>query len=348
MQPERVRVAVVGTGGIGKYHLRLWGEMTDVETVGVHDVNASAARAAAEQFGVARAYETLAEAVEDKNVDIIDVCTPNVFHREGAVAALNAGKHCLCEKPLAVTAEDIQAMIRARDASGKMLATIQHFRFEQRTQILKRIIDAGRLGQVYYSRAWWLRRRAAPATPGFLSRAHAGRGPGADLGVHMLDLVMFLLEFPEPVAVTGHAGRMLADQPDIANEWGTFNAKDFEVEDFAVGMVRFADGSMLSLEVSWLLNMIEKEKWHVWLHGTEAGAGWPEIQLAHVRDGVLLDSTVASKMEQNGHKNEMRLFVDAIRDGGPSPVPAEQSLTVTRTLEALYESAETGREVRLD
>jgi predicted dehydrogenase len=341
-------LAVVGTGGIGKYHLRFWKEIASADVVGIFDTSRPAAREAADRFGVTRIYRSLEELLGDPKVDAVDICTPNMFHREGVVAALKAGKHCLCEKPLAPTAADIQAMIAARNRSGKLLMTAQHLRFEQRTQTLKRVIDAGRLGEVYYSRAWWLRRRMAPTTPGFLSKAQAGRGPGLDIGVHVLDLAMHLLGHPQPASVTGIAGCKLAHRPDVANQWGAYRPEDFEVEDFAAAFIRFTSGGALSLEVSWLLNLVEPELYGVWLHGTEGGVRWPELKLAHVQDGALADTQIVSDLGTEGHRNEQLAFVDAILNDQPSPVPAEQSLTVARILEAVYHSAETGHEARLD
>jgi predicted dehydrogenase len=348
MKPEVVRVVLVGAGGMGRCHLRTWKELPGVAVVGLYDAVPAVARRVAEQFGIRKAYPSLGEAVSAPDADAVVVCTPNMFHKEGVVAALQAGKHCLCEKPLAVSTADIRAMIAARDQSGKLLMTAQHLRFEQRSQTLKRIVAAKRLGQVYYARAWWLRRRLAPITPGFLSKAQAGHGPGMDLGVHVLDLAMHLLDHPRPVSVTGVSGCHLGRRPDLANQWGAFRPEDFEVEDFAAGLIRFADGAALSLEVSWLFNMVEPELYGVWLYGTEGGVRWPELKVAHVQDDVLVDSQIVSGLGTDGYTNEMLAFVEAVRTNGPSPVTAEQSLAVAQVLEALYQSAQTGGEVRLD
>jgi predicted dehydrogenase len=348
MQHERLGVVVVGTGGIGKFHLENWNALDDAQVVGVYDIHADVARAAAQEYDVPTVYETLEDALADPRTRIVDVCTPNMLHKQVVLAALRAGKHCLCEKPLAAHSRDIEEMIAARNEAGTLLMTAQHMRFETGTAALKRMIAAGELGDVYYTRAWWLRRRRAPATPGFLLREQAGFGPGMDLGVHLLDLVLHLLNHPRPVSVSGVAVRKLADQPDLVNEWGTFNPTDFEVEDFAGGLVRFADGSALSLEVSWLLNMPEPEMQKIWLHGVSGGATWPDLHIAHARDGVLLDTRVSSPLPREGHRNAMRALLDAIRASEPSPVPPEESLQVARVLEALYESAAAGREIRLD
>jgi len=347
MHADTIGIGLVGVGGIGRYHAKLWSEVPGAKLVGVYDVAPAACERARKDFNIPQVYATLDELVNDPAIDAVDVCTPNNFHKPGVLAALGAGKHCLCEKPLAADPADIEAMIAARDTSGKLLMTAQHMRFEQRTQSLKRIINAGRLGEIYYSRAWWLRRRAAPATPGFLKKAQAGYGPGMDLGVHMLDLAMYLLDHPRPVSVAGFSTRKLAQRPDVANQWGKFEPADFEVEEFAAGFIRFANDTVLSLEVSWLLNQSANEITGLWLHGTEGGAEWPELQLNTVQDGLLANVKITSELGGDGHRNEMTAFANAIRAGEPSPVPPEQSLVVARTLAALYESAAAGREIRL-
>lgn len=347
MQRDPVRIVLIGAGNFGTYHLRKWRKVVGAEVVGVYDQRPEVAEAAADEHDIKRVYRSLSTAVADSDVDAVDICTPNMRHRECVLAALEAGKHCLCEKPLAAHAADIEAMLAARDRSGRILMTAQHLRFEPQTLALKRVLATGRLGHVYYSRAVWLRRRLAPTTAGFLTRAQGGFGPGMDIGVHILDLTLHLLGQPQPVSVSGYATRQLAHEASGVNEWGPYDVRQFEVEDLAVGLVRFADGGVLVLEVSWLLNMLEKESRGIWLHGTEGGVRWPELTFAHVQDELLVDSQVVSQFAGDGYINEMTAFVDAIRTGGPSPVPAEESRSAARVLEGLYQSAESGREIRL-
>ncbi len=345
MQPNPIRVIVVGTGGIGDYHVRIWNELPNAKLVGVFDVNHDLATKVAAKYNIPKTYPSLEDAVTDDNVDAIDICTPNMFHKQGVITALSAGKHCLCEKPLAVSPTEIEEMIATRDASGKLLCTIQHMRFEERTTALKRIIDAGHLGDVYYSRAWWLRRRMAPTTPGFLRKDQAGFGPGIDLGVHMLDLAMFLLNHPRPISASATISHKLGPLPNPNNEWGPYDHTQFEVEDFIAGFVRFENGAALSLEASWLLNMKPSELRGIWLHGTAGGATWPDLEIAHALDQSLVDSRIITPTADNGHKNQLSAFADAIITGGSSPVPAEQSLTVAHTLTALYNSAAQNKEL---
>ncbi len=348
MKSPNLHVALVGAGNIGQHHLRQWQQIDQATIVGVHDRDADRAARVAKEFNIPRVYPTLDGVLGDDAVSAVDVCTPNAAHVPASRAALLAGKHVICEKPLGIDPADIETLIAARDQSGKLLMTGQHLRFEPQTQALKRVIDAGGLGDVYYARAWWLRRRRAPAAPTFLSRQEAGGGATVDLGVHLLDLVMHLLDHPTPVSVTGMTTTMLGKRPDLCNEWGDFKPDDIDVDEFAVGLVRFSNGLTLTLETSWLLNMIEPEVRRLWLFGSNAGAEWPELQLSHTRYQLMADTRLSPPPAEDGICAELRAFVSAINNGDPSPVPPEQSLVVARILAALNRAADTGCEVRLD
>ncbi len=350
MASQKTGLIQIGTGGIGNFHLAVYKDLPDIEVIGVYDVNQDAARKAAEKHGVETVFESLEAALDQPRADMVTVATPNRYHADITIKALEAGKHVVCEKPLAPTAAEVERMIAARDKAGKLLMTAQHMRFDSRSQALRRLIEAGRLGEVYYSRARWLRRWSVPATPGFISKQQAVRGPGADIGVHVVDLAMHLMDHPRPVSVSGMSVCKLAKQPGRYNSWGTFKPEQFEVEDFAAGWVRFANGAVLTIEVSWMLNTLEQEEYGVELYGDRGGAAWPTLRWVGGDGDVFSSATIESVNHNahNGHQNEFRAFVDAIHSGGPSPVPAEQSLTVARILDALYESAEKQREVRLD
>lgn len=344
MASDTLKVALVGTGGIGKIHLEQWRQVERAEIAGVFDVSAESARQAAEEFEVEVIYESLEDAVADDTIDAVDICVPNKSHPATAIAALDAGKHVICEKPLAATSAEIEQMIAARDRAGKLLMTAQHLRFEERSAAFKKMIDAGRLGEIYYARAFWLRRRMLPTTPGFIRKEQSGGGPCLDIGVHALDLALHFMGFPKPISVTGVADCKLAKGAGVFNEWGEFDAAAFDVEDFAAGMIRFENGAALTLEVSWMLNMDEDEIYGVHLFGKNGGGRWPELKFSREHDGLLLDERISNIRENHGHRNELREFTEAVRDGGPSPVRAEESLLVARILEALYASAAQGSE----
>jgi predicted dehydrogenase len=269
------------------------------------------------------------------------------------VAALNAGKHVICEKPLAPTPAGIHKMIEARDRSGKTLMTAQHFRFSGISQAMKREIDAGALGDIYHARSWMLRRGWLPVRPGFIYKKNSGGGPCIDIGVHILDLTLWFMDNPKPVAVTGVAKKTLAAHKGAFSIWGNaLVPADMDVEDFASAYIRFDNGATLILEVSWLLHHnTETEDIQMWLYGSEAGCLWPkgEFYATNYATQQMTNHTLRlTRDAMEPHALECVEFARAVAEGRPSPVPAEQSLQVMTILDGIYRSQETGREVWLD
>ncbi len=347
-----LKVGVIGVGGIAKTHMPGWAASEHAEVVAGSDVVAPVLDEWGKLHNVRKLSSKPADLFENPEIDIIDVCTPNMYHADLVVAALDAGKHVICEKPLAPRPEDIQRMIAARERSGKMLMTAQHFRFKGNSQAMKREIDMGELGDVYHARSWMLRRGGLPARPGFIYKKNSGGGPCIDIGVHILDLTLWFMGNPKPVAVSGVAKAPLAHHDGAFSGWGrTPVPQDMDVEDFAAAFVRFENGATLILEVSWLLHHdTQGEDMQMWLYGTEGGAHWPE--------GLLLDSNYTTKQFNNRllqltkdtmepHALECMEFARCIVEGLPSPVPAEQSMQVMTILDGIYRSQASGREVWL-
>ena len=210
--PETLKVAVIGVGGIARVHMPGWAASEHAEVVAGCDIDA----AVLQQWGAKNNIENLttdaAELFRDSDIDVIDICTPNNYHAPLTIAALEAGKHVLCEKPLAPTPAEIREMIAARDRSGKLLMTAQHFRFRGSSKAMKAEIKTGVLGDVYHARSWMLRRAGAPTRPGFTMKKHSSGGPCIDIGVHILDLTLWFMDNPKPVSVTGVARAELAHQ----------------------------------------------------------------------------------------------------------------------------------------
>src|SRR3954452_9977536 len=174
---EKLKVGVIGVGGIAGTHFPGWRDSPDAEVAALADVVPDTLKRVGEAQGVKRLYERTEDLIADREIDVVDICTPNNYHAPLAIAALNAGKHVLCEKPLAPTPEAIRDMIAARDRSGKLLMTAQHFRFQGSSRALKAEIDTGTLGNIYHARSWMLRRAALIARPGFIMKQHSGGGP---------------------------------------------------------------------------------------------------------------------------------------------------------------------------
>lgn len=348
-----LKVGVIGVGGIAKTHMPGWAASQHAEVVAGSDVAEPVLQTWGATYGVKKLSTKASEIIHDPDIDIIDVCTPNMYHTELVVAALEAGKHVICEKPLAPTPADIHKMIAARDRAGKLLMTAQHFRFSGVSQAMKREIDNGVLGDIYHARSWMLRRGWLPVRPGFIYKKNSGGGPTIDIGVHILDLTLWFMGNPQPVSVTGVAKKTLSNHPGAFSVWRNDPVPaDMDVEDFASAYVRFDNGATLILEVSWLLHHpTEGEDMQMWLYGTEAGCLWPkgEFYETNYATKQLSDRTIKlTKDSMEPHALECVEFARAVAEGHPSPVSAEQSLQVMTILDGIYRSQESGREVRLD
>lgn len=350
---KALKVGVIGVGGIAETHFPGWQASADAELVALADPVGSILGRVGQEQGVGLLYENPADLIANPDIDVVDICTPNMYHAPLAIAALEAGKHVICEKPLAPKPEDIDRMIAARDKSGKLLMTAQHFRFQRDTQALKREIESGILGEIYHARSWMLRRNMFLPRPGFIYQKHSGGGPCIDIGVHILDLTLWMMGHPKPVAVSGMTQDKLSKLPGSYAGWdGTLLPRDMDVEEFATAMVRFENGATLMLEVSWLLHhKTTGEDMQMWLYGTQGGLHWPKNELLATNYETKRQYDVQLASVQAGmepHAAECVAFAEAIANGKPSPVPAEESRDVMLILDGLYQSAATGREVRLD
>lgn len=351
---KTLKVGIIGVGGIARTHVPGWAASEHAELVAASDVNGTILEEWGRQNGVGKLVTDPADLFRDPDIDIIDICTPNMYHAPLTIAALEAGKHVICEKPLAPTPKEIRQMIEARDRSGKKLMTAQHFRFKGISQAMKREIEAGALGEIYHARGWMLRRNGFIPRESFTSKAHSGGGPCIDIGVHILDLTLWLMGNPKPVAVTGVAKAPLAHKEGQFAAWVADNTMPavWDVEDFAAAFVRFENGATLVLEVSWLLHhAIEGEDMQMWLYGTDGGCNWPkgEFLSTDYQTRQLNNRTIKlTKDWMEPHALECVEFARAVAEDAPSPVQAEQSLQVLSILDGIYRSQAEGREVKIE
>jgi predicted dehydrogenase len=351
---DKLRVGLIGMGGIANLHAGGWAAVENAELVAGSDVNTAVFPRWQKEYGLSYVAVNPDDILHDPEIDIIDICTPNNYHADLAIRAMEAGKHVLCEKPLASTPAEIRRMIEARDRTGMMLMTAQHHRFSGVSKALKAEIDAGALGDVYHARSWMLRRAAVPTRPGFIMKQHSGGGPTVDIGVHILDLTLWFMGSPRAVSVTGVARAELVHQPGAFSIWGTAAIPpEYDVEDFAAAFVRFDNGATLMLEVSWMLHhpVDGYEDMQMWLYGTKGGAHWPKCEIYQSNNETKqhYNRQLLLKPEpQRPHFQEIIEFAQAVASGGRSPVPAEQSLQVSLILEAIYKSQETKREVVIE
>lgn len=346
--PEIVGVGIIGGGGIARgAHIPGYQKLSNVKVVAVADTSAEAREATAQQFGIETTYADFHEMLKRDDIQAVSVTTPNFMHAEATIEALKAGKHVLCEKPLAMNAKEGKAMVEAARKSGRKLMCGFNNRFQPGIQVLKRFADSGAFGTMYYARSQALRRRGIPGWGLFISKEKNGGGPLIDIGVHILDATLYILGFPKPVAVSGQTYAMFGKRPDVIGLMGQWDYKNFTVEDFAVALVRFEDGSTLVLESSFCGDM-EADKFTFQIFGDRGGATFGPLKMFSEQNRTLLDITpVHLPGNVNTHAEEMKQFIDAIVNDTPVPIPGEEALQVTRIIDAIYESGDKGREVKL-
>jgi predicted dehydrogenase len=346
MSTRKFRVGLIGGGGIAQaVHIPGWKNLPEVEIVGVADVSEATAKKAAAAAGATQVFTDYRDLLK-LDLDAVDICTPNRVHTPAALAALNLGRHVLCEKPLAVSTAEVREMGELADRKKLKLMTAQHQRFTQPAVAAKAWVDAGNLGETYHARVRAMRRAWLPPAPGFIDAKLSGGGPCMDIGVHALDLCLWLMGFPKPVRVTGTARTVFAKGHAMPNLWGEWDRERYSVEDFATGFVHFDNGATLVLEAAWMCHQQENEDLAAQLFGTKGGIKWPAAEFSTVTNGTFAQGTLTHPVQvPHPHWNEIAAFTDCVVNGKPSPVPWTETIRVIGILEGVYQSQLAGREV---
>ena len=358
MADRVVKVGVIGCGGIanGK-HLPALKELKNVEIVAFCDIVEEKAVKAAKEFGThdAKVYVDYNELLKDKSIEAVHVLTPNSSHAPISIAAMEADKHVLCEKPMAKTYEQGCAMLEASKRTGKILTIGYQNRRTAANSTLKRAADEGEFGDMYFAKAHAIRRRGVPTWGVFLDEEKQGGGPLIDIGTHALDLTLWILDNYEVESVTGSVYKKLGDQTETANAFGDWDPKEFTVEDSAFGFIKMKNGATVILESSWALNIAESGEAMATICGTKAGADMKgglrfnsvKYNKQCVEQVDLAVGGVAFYTGESADPNvlEAQTFYSAVTDGTELVVKPEQALVVTRVLEAIYESAKTGKTI---
>jgi len=348
-----IKVGIIGCGAIARAeHIPGLLALSDrCQITGLYDASESSILQTRALLPDVPSFDSVDALLAAPGLDAVVVATPNLCHAEPTIAALKAGKHVLVEKPMAVLSQDALRMQEAAQESGKILQVGLNFRFHGVTRFLDDFIAHGHMGDVQYARAKCLRRRGVPNWGGFIDKSINGGGPLIDLGVHILDLTLHLMGYPTPVSVSGATFDTLGKDPSVENFFGPYDRSKFSVEDFAVGFIRFANGACVTLESSFMSNG-EGDPYETQIYGTKAGAlvrpvGDPPLQIFKELDGQFFTMSPARIPNvPRTHHAEVEAFIQAIQDGKPSPVPGSEGVILTQILEAIYESAATGREIR--
>lgn len=358
---DKLKAGIIGCGGIanGK-HMPSIKKVEQVELIAFCDIVEERAVKASKDYGKsdAKCYTDYKKMLADNSLDVVYVCTPNREHSYITIDALEAGCHVMCEKPMAKTVKEAEEMVEAAKRTGKKLTIGYQNRFRADSQYLKKACQRGDLGDVYFAKAHAVRRRAVPTWGVFLNEEEQGGGPLIDIGTHALDLTLWCMDNYKPKRVVGTTYKKLGDQKDTGNAWGDWKQDEFTVEDSAFGFVTMEDGSTIILESSWALNTLETGEAKTTLCGTKAGAD--------MKDGLRINGADLGKLyvkkpglsadgvdfyegdSCNPAEVEARSFIDCIINDTEPVVKPEEALVVTKILEAIYKSAEMGKEIVLD
>jgi predicted dehydrogenase len=347
----RLKIGVIGLGTIAAEHIKAYENNDAVELAAFCDVVQGRAELQAVHHSGALAYANYLDMLADPDVDAVSICAPNDQHAAIALAALHAGKHVLVEKPMAKTVAEAESLASAVSESGNILQVGYVRRFSPNALAAKKAIDAGDLGEVYFAKASILR---SAGNPGgwFSNKAVSGGGPLIDLGVHVIDICWYLMGMPEVASVSGATFAKLGSREHLEN-FPRYRAADQtsavnSVEDLASALIKFANGAVLYVDASYSIH--GRSDTSIKLFGSLGGAELePELlfigeshnQVVHVKpqsDSLTFDVEAA-------FQNEIDYFVDSCLGRVPADATAEQGLELTRIISAIYESAESGREV---
>jgi len=345
-----LRIGFIGCGGIAQTHAGYLKKYPGVSIVSGADINPAALDRWRDRHGVTHLYEDYNVMLKEvgSEIDAISICTPNGIHYEAAIAAANAGKHILCEKPMAMNAKHAQEMADAAKANGvEFVIGFQH-RFEPRSKVLRDLISKGVFGKILYVRAQALRRRGIPNWGVFGQKAIQGGGPMIDIGVHILETSHSIIGSPKPVTATGNTYTFLGNtKSDVLSGWANWDYKTYTVEDFAVGMIRFDTGAMLTIESSFVAH-IEKDVFTLQIFGEKGGAIWDGTKIYTDYNDLMIDASPSYIGNWDMWDYKMQHFVDVARGERVNEAPAEAGIAVQKMIDGVYKSAEVGREVSID
>lgn len=356
-----LKIGIIGTGWIAEPHVSAYLKCPDVKIVACADLIEGKAEAFCKKNGLddVRIYRSHKELLDSEELDAVSVCTYNCAHAECTIYALEKGVHVLLEKPMCVTLDEAVAIRKAEIASGKMLVIGFQPRFDENMKMIKKIVESGQLGDVYYIQTGGGRRRGIPTPYGtsFIAKDTGGIGALGDIGCYSLDMVLNAIGYPKPLTVTGYKSDFFGKRPEYYPNHPEY-AKAFGVDDFAAAFVRLEGGIILDFRISWAMNM--DTSGDTIILGTKAGLRIPStacwngtvggpMKLYHEVCGEQVE-TIIPVIESEGNLFDMKIraFLDAIIDGTESPIPSSQIIYNQAIIDGINKSADLGREVVIE
>lgn len=342
---NKLRMGIIGAGGIAQgRHIPVFLDLKEKITItAVYDVDDNRAKEVADRYNIEHVCSNYEEMF--RQVDAVTICTPNKFHAEIAVAALDAGLHVLCEKPMAISVAECEEMIAASKRSNKVLAIAYHYRHMRQAQAAKQSILEGEVGDPLVTRVQALRRRKVPGWGVFTNKELQGGGSLIDYGCHLLDLSIWLLGNPEPVEVVGKTYNRLSKVPNQLNEWGPFDHESFNVDDHVTSYITFDNGVSLLFECSWATN-IKEDAEHLSISGVNGGISVFPYELYQAKNGMLMNTEARPIMgTENPGIAQAENFIAACKGEAELVVKPEEALKVTKIMEMIYTSSESNNNI---
>jgi len=347
---KKLRLAIVGCGGISEVHIPALRTMPEVEIVAGVDIKPERLEVMKNKFHIPKLYDDWRVMLKEIKPDVVDVCTPNGVHAPAAIDASKAGCHVITEKPMALNPAECEAMIAAARKARKKLCVGFQFRYHPTTRMLVRARDEGRFGAIMFVKCRALRRRGIPNWGVFGQKELQGGGPMIDIGVHVIEMAHYTIGAPRPVAASGNVWTYMGNKPStVVSPWPGWDWKTYTVEDMAVGQIRFANGAIMQIETSFAAH-IEKDAFGFTLIGDKGGGSWDPAAVFADDAGTMMNCTPAFLPRSDFtvlFELKLRNFVSACLRDTPLEAPGEAGLAVQKMIDGVYRSAAAGKEVTI-
>ena len=344
---RKLRYGIIGAGGIAGAHVEELKKFSDVEVVAAADIVDKNLETAQKEWGCTAVFKDWREMLKKVELDAVSVCTPNALHVKPTLDALRAGCHVMVEKPLAMNASEGQRMVDEAEKLGLHCTIAFQHRYSPETQMIKRAVDAGRLGDIMVARVHAMRRRGIPNWGVFGRKELQGGGPMIDIGVHAMEMAHYAMGLPRPVAAVGKTWTYLGNKPsEVVSMWPGWDHKTYTVEDFAIGYIRFENGAVMTVESMFAGHIApEDEPLRFELIGTKGGARTSPASLFYDQDGTMINAMPAYLPKNKNFNIKMRNFVDVCFGRMEDQSPALHGLMIQKMIDGIYESSLKGREV---
>jgi predicted dehydrogenase len=347
---RKLRVAMIGCGGISELHVDALRKMPEVEVIGGADASNARLKVMEDKYGLTKLYTEWKPMLRELKPDAVSICTPNGLHAPASIDASAAGCHVIVEKPMAMSPAECEKMIAAAKKAKKKLVIGFQMRYHPTSQMLLRARNEGQFGNVMFVKCQALRRRGIPNWGVFGQKELQGGGPMIDIGVHVIEMAHYVMGSPKPIAASGGTWTFMGNKPsDVVSMWPGWDWKTYTVEDMAIGQIRFENGAIMQIEASFAAH-IEKDIWNFTLAGDKGGCSWDPPGIFTDRAGTMINSVPAylPKSEFSTlFEAKLQNFVDHVLHNKPTEAPAESGLAVQKILDGVYRSAAAGKEVAI-